>query len=58
MSHPELRPELEISLHLAVMEAARRGHAYAGLEHLLFALLHDDDTAAVLSRAGADVPAR
>jgi ATP-dependent Clp protease ATP-binding subunit ClpA len=54
MSHPELRPELEISLHLAVMEAARRGHEYAGLEHLLFALLHDDDTAAVLSRAGAD----
>jgi ATP-dependent Clp protease ATP-binding subunit ClpA len=57
MSHPELRPELEISLHLAVKEAARRGHAYAGLEHLLFALVHDEDTAAVLGRAGADVPA-
>jgi ATP-dependent Clp protease ATP-binding subunit ClpA len=57
MSHPELRPELEISLHLAVMEAARRGHAYAGLEHLLFALLHDDDTAAALVRAGADAGA-
>jgi ATP-dependent Clp protease ATP-binding subunit ClpA len=57
MSHPELRPELEISLHLAVKEAARRGHAYAGLEHLLFALTHDEDTAAVLGRAGADLPA-
>ncbi|HEV7586751.1 MAG TPA: AAA family ATPase, partial [Longimicrobium sp.] len=55
MSTPALRPELEISLHLAVLEAARRGHAYAGLEHLLFALLHDDATAATVSAAGADV---
>ena len=55
MSSPALRPELEISLHLAVMEAARRGHAYAGLEHLLFALLHDDATAAAVAAAGADV---
>ncbi|HEX2202935.1 MAG TPA: AAA family ATPase [Longimicrobium sp.] len=55
MSSPALRPELEISLHLAVLEAARRGHAFAGLEHLLFALLHDDATAAVVAAAGADV---
>ncbi|MFL5542074.1 MAG: ATP-dependent Clp protease ATP-binding subunit ClpA [Longimicrobiaceae bacterium] len=55
MSTPALRPELEISLHLAVMEAARRGHAYAGLEHLLFALLHDEATAAAVAAAGADV---
>ena len=55
MSTPALRPELEISLHLAVMEAARRGHAYAGLEHLLFALLHDEATVATLASAGADV---
>jgi ATP-dependent Clp protease ATP-binding subunit ClpA len=55
MSSPALRPELEISLHLAVLEAARRGQAYAGLEHLLFALLHDDGTAAVVRAAGADV---
>ncbi|HEU4561708.1 MAG TPA: ATP-dependent Clp protease ATP-binding subunit ClpA [Longimicrobium sp.] len=55
MSSPALRPELEISLHLAVLEAARRGQAYAGLEHLLFALLHDDATAAVVRAAGADV---
>ena len=39
----------------AVLEAARRGHAYAGLEHLLFALLHDEATAATVSAAGADV---
>src|SRR3982751_2708508 len=55
MSSPALRPELEISLHLAVLEAARRGHAYAGLEHLLFALLHDESTAAAVAGAGADV---
>ena len=55
MSNPALRPELEISLHLAVLEAARRGHAFAGLEHLLFALLHDEATAQAVSAAGADV---
>ena len=55
MPQPELRPELEMSLHLAVMDAARRGHAYAGLEHLLMALLHDDETARAVGRAGADV---
>jgi len=55
MSNPALRPELEISLHLAVLEAARRGHAYAGLEHLLFALLHDEATAAAVAAAGGNV---
>ncbi|HZG44013.1 MAG TPA: Clp protease N-terminal domain-containing protein, partial [Longimicrobium sp.] len=55
MPQPELLPELEMSLHLAVMDAARRGHAYAGLEHLLMALLHDDDTAEAVRHAGADV---
>ncbi|HEY0093896.1 MAG TPA: Clp protease N-terminal domain-containing protein, partial [Archangium sp.] len=53
MATPALRPELEVSLHLAVLEAARRGHPYAGLEHLLFALLHDDATAATIEAAGA-----
>ncbi|HEX8361376.1 MAG TPA: AAA family ATPase [Longimicrobium sp.] len=53
MATPALRPELEVSLHLAVLEAARRGHAYAGLEHLLFALLHDDATAAAVEASGA-----
>ncbi|HEX6751939.1 MAG TPA: AAA family ATPase [Longimicrobium sp.] len=55
MSSPALRPELEISLHLAVLEAERRGHAYAGLEHLLFALLHDEASASAVASAGADV---
>ncbi|HEX8393828.1 MAG TPA: AAA family ATPase [Longimicrobium sp.] len=55
MPQPALRPELEISLQFAVLDAARRGHAYAGLEHLLFALLQDDGTAHALRGAGADV---
>ena len=31
--------ELEVSLNLAVSEAARRGHEYVTVEHVLFALL-------------------
>ena len=56
MSQPSLCPELEISLQLAVLEASRRNHELAGLEHLLFALLHDAGTADALERCGADVP--
>ena len=39
------------------MEAAQRGHEYAGLEHLLLVLLHDRVTRRVLHRTGADVDA-
>jgi ATP-dependent Clp protease ATP-binding subunit ClpA len=55
MSGPTLRPELEVSLRLAVLEAARRGHGYAGLEHLLYALAHDETTASALRACGASV---
>jgi ATP-dependent Clp protease ATP-binding subunit ClpA len=55
MPNPALRPELEVTLRLAVLEAARRRHEMAGLEHLLYALLHDAFTAADLVRCGADV---
>jgi ATP-dependent Clp protease ATP-binding subunit ClpA len=55
MANPALRPELEVTLRLAVLEAARRSHEMAGLEHLLFALLHDAATAAAVERCGADV---
>jgi ATP-dependent Clp protease ATP-binding subunit ClpA len=57
MPHPMLQPEVEASLKLAVLEAARRRHDLAGLEHLLFALLHDDGTAAELAACGVDVTA-
>lgn len=57
MSSPALRPELEISLQLAVLEAARRDHEYVALEHLLYALLHDSATADALRACGASVEA-
>ena len=50
-----LSEDLQISLTVAISEAGRLGHEYAGLEHLLYALTFDDDTAAVLKHAGADV---
>jgi ATP-dependent Clp protease ATP-binding subunit ClpA len=57
MSNPILRPELEASLRLAMLEASRRRHDLAGLEHLLFGMLHDEHTASALQRCGVDVPA-
>jgi ATP-dependent Clp protease ATP-binding subunit ClpA len=56
MSTPVLMREVEIALQLALLEAARRRHEFAGLEHLLHALLHDEATAAGLRASGADVP--
>ena len=52
-----INADLEIALSVALTEAARRGHAFAGLEHLLLALLIDDATRGVLASAGADVAA-
>ncbi|HMB53656.1 MAG TPA: AAA family ATPase [Thermoanaerobaculia bacterium] len=51
----KLSQDVEISLTVAVSEAGRRRHEYAGTEHLLHALTLDDDTARVLRHAGADV---
>jgi ATP-dependent Clp protease ATP-binding subunit ClpA len=47
--------DVDIALQLAVLEAARRRHEMAGLEHLLYALLHDTDTETALEECGADV---
>jgi ATP-dependent Clp protease ATP-binding subunit ClpA len=55
MAHPVLRPELEISLQLAVLEATRRRHELTSVEHLLYALLHDDATSQAVAWAGADL---
>ena len=51
----KLSQDLQISLTVAVNEAGRLGHEYAGLEHLLYALTLDDDTAEVLRHAGTDL---
>src|SRR5262249_19533840 len=45
-------PEVEIAFSLATREAARRRHEFVTLEHLLYALLHDDETAAIVKHAG------
>jgi ATP-dependent Clp protease ATP-binding subunit ClpA len=45
---------LETSLTLAVREARRRRHEYLCLEHVLWAILRDDDVAEVLRACGGD----
>ena len=47
---------LEASLSLAVREARRRRHEFLTLEHVLWALLHDDGVAEVIRACGGDVP--
>src|SRR6185369_4662473 len=51
----KLSRDLQISLTVAVNEAGRLGHEYAGLEHILYALTFDEETAKVLRNAGADL---
>ncbi|MEP7012745.1 MAG: Clp protease N-terminal domain-containing protein, partial [Acidobacteriota bacterium] len=50
-----LSQPLQISLSVALSEAARLGHEYAGVEHLLYALTLDRGTADVLRHAGANL---
>ncbi len=50
-----LSQSLQISLSVALSEAARLGHEYAGVEHLLYALTLDRGTADVLRHSGADL---
>ena len=47
-----LSRNLEQTLHKALEEATKRGHEYATLEHLLFALTKDQDAMAVLRSCG------
>jgi ATP-dependent Clp protease ATP-binding subunit ClpA len=51
----KLSQDLQISMSVAASEAANRGHEYVGLEHLLFALLHDEDSAGVVRQCGGDL---
>jgi ATP-dependent Clp protease ATP-binding subunit ClpA len=53
----KLSSDLQIAISLALTEAARRRHEFAGLEHLLLALAHQQETSAVLMHAGANVEA-
>jgi ATP-dependent Clp protease ATP-binding subunit ClpA len=47
--------EVEIACSLAAREAQRRRHDLLTVEHLLYALLHDDATAKVLQKSGGNV---
>ncbi len=49
-----ISPEVEIALSVAASDAARRRHEYVTIEHLLYALLMDEPTAAVFRHAGGD----
>jgi ATP-dependent Clp protease ATP-binding subunit ClpA len=48
--------ELQLTIQSAVREAMARRHAYLTVEHLLYALIHDDDGARILRHCGAEVP--
>ena len=49
-----LSVELEIAIQVAASEAQVRKHEFFGLEHMLYALLHDKQTAHVIRRCGGD----
>ena len=53
----KVSPAVEIACSLAVREASRRGHDVVTVEHLLFALLHDEETRGVVRKAGGDLNA-
>ncbi|HVT58249.1 MAG TPA: AAA family ATPase [Thermoanaerobaculia bacterium] len=55
MSQINISQDLEIALAVAVSEAGRLGHEYAGPEHMLYALTFDDEAANTLRHAGADL---
>jgi ATP-dependent Clp protease ATP-binding subunit ClpA len=50
-----ISPELEVTLNLAVSEAARRGHEYVTVEHVLYSLLFNESAKKVLRACGADI---
>ncbi len=51
----EIGRELQIMLHAALREAVARRHAYVTVEHLLYAMLHDERGAEILRHSGADL---
>src|SRR5215218_2253150 len=49
-------PALEIVLTVAYLEATARRHTHLTLEHLLYALAHDQDGERILAACGGDLP--
>ena len=52
---PSFAQNLEKTLHQALADAAERRHEYATLEHLLLALIDDEDAAGVMVHCGVDL---
>jgi len=52
----DINRELQLTIQSAVREAMARRHAYLTVEHLLYALIHDDDGVRILRHCGAEVP--
>ena len=52
---PSFTESLEKTLHQALMNASDRRHEYATLEHLLLALVEDNDAAKVMQSCGVDI---
>ena len=52
---PCFAPNLEKTLHNALNDAGERRHEYATLEHLLLALVDDEDAAQVMVACGVDL---
>ncbi|MDQ7006718.1 MAG: ATP-dependent Clp protease ATP-binding subunit ClpA [Acidobacteriota bacterium] len=51
----KLSADLEICVSVALAQAGERGHRFAGPEHLLHALLMDEEVARTVRHAGGDV---
>ena len=47
--------ELSVTLGFAVREAKRRRHEYVGIEHILFAILHDGNGIEILEGCGGNI---
>ncbi|QSB45055.1 ATP-dependent Clp protease ATP-binding subunit ClpA [Tsuneonella flava] len=52
---PSFAQSLEKTLHFAIDNARERRHEYATLEHLLLALIDDEDAAGVMTACGVDL---
>ena len=52
----EISRELHLMLQAVLREAATRRHSFVTVEHLLYAMLHDERGEEILRHAGADLP--
>ena len=51
-----INKELELTIQATIKDAMSRRHEYLTLEHLLFAILHDDFGVKVVANCGGNIP--